>query len=109
MILRLQSEKSAAEIQATQFRRMAEQKLDYDQEVIESLQWTITQHEFQKCEVEDRIEMCREELRQFMRDEEIDRIEDEVSRSFMYDNENDNDDPDGNSVGSSPETESQTL
>ena len=44
-----------------------------------------------------------------MRDEEIDRIEDEVSRSFMYDNENDNDDPDGNSVGSSPETESQTL
>ena len=109
MILRLQSEKSAAEIQATQFRRMAEQKLDYDNEVIESLQWTITQHEFQKCEVEDRIEMCREELRQFMRDEEIDRIEDEVSRSFMYDNENDNDDPDGNSVGSSPETESQTL
>ncbi|KAG5024740.1 hypothetical protein AAZX31_08G064500 [Glycine max] len=107
MILRLQSEKSAAEIQATQFRRMAEQKLDYDQEVIESLQWTITQHEFQKCEVEDRIGMCKEELRQFMRDDEIERIEDEVSRCFMCDN--DNDDPDGNSVGSSPETESQTL
>nr|XP_007159168.1 hypothetical protein PHAVU_002G214800g [Phaseolus vulgaris]ESW31162.1 hypothetical protein PHAVU_002G214800g [Phaseolus vulgaris] len=87
MILRLQNEKSAAEIQATQFRRMAEQKLDYDQEVIESLQWTITQHEVQKCDLEDQVEICREDLRQFMRDEDIEKLEVEVSRDYMYDEE----------------------
>lgn len=127
MILRLQNEKSSAEIQATQFRRMAEQKLDYDQEVIESLQWSITQHETQKCELEDQLGIVREELRQFMRDDEIDQIEVEVSRGFnMYENDDDpdgdpdwepdgepdgdpNGDPDGNLVVSSPETESHTL
>ncbi|QCD84197.1 probable myosin-binding protein 6 [Vigna unguiculata] len=109
MILRLQNEKSAAEIQATQFRRMAEQKLDYDQEVIESLQWTITQHEVQKCELEDQMEICRDDLRQFMRDEDIQQLEVEVSRDFMYDDEEEDGDRDDNSVVSSPETESQTL
>ncbi|RDX67901.1 Methylmalonate-semialdehyde dehydrogenase [acylating], mitochondrial, partial [Mucuna pruriens] len=92
MILRLQNEKSTAEIQATQFRRMAEQKLDYDQEVIESLQWTITQHEFQKSDLEDQLGICREDLRQFMRDDEIDQFDVELSRGFVYD------DPDSNSV-----------
>jgi len=109
MILRLQNEKSAAEIQATQFRRMAEQKLDYDQEVIESLQWTITQHEVQKCELEDQVELCREDLRQFMRDEDIEQLEVEVSREYAYDNEEEDGDRDGNSVVSSSETESQIL
>ncbi|TKY59433.1 Myosin-binding protein 2 [Spatholobus suberectus] len=104
MILRLQNEKSAAEIQATQFRRMAEQKLDYDQEVIESLQWTITQHESQKSELEDQLGFVREELKEFMRDDEMDQLEVEVSKGYTYD-----DDPDGNSVDSSSETESQTL
>lgn len=101
MILRLQSEKSAAEIQAKQFRRMAEQKLDYDQEMIESMQWTITQHEFQKCDLEDQLGICREELKQFMTEDEIEQIEVEVSRGYYDDN------PDGNSVVSSTETESQ--
>ncbi|KAL2343865.1 hypothetical protein Fmac_005150 [Flemingia macrophylla] len=113
MILRLQNEKSTAEIQATQFRRMAEQKLDYDQEIIESLQWSITQHETQKCELEDQLEMVREELRQFMRDDEIEQIEVEVSRGYnMYDDDEDGDpdgDPNGNFVVSSPITESHTL
>ncbi|XP_014508248.1 probable myosin-binding protein 6 [Vigna radiata var. radiata] len=109
MILRLQNEKSAVEIQATQFRRMAEQKLDYDQEVIESLQWTITQHEVQKCELEDQMEICREELRQFMRDEDIEQLEVEVSRDYMYDDEEEDGDRYDNSVVSSPETEPQTL
>ncbi|KAK7368863.1 hypothetical protein VNO80_10895 [Phaseolus coccineus] len=114
MILRLQNEKSAAEIQATQFRRMAEQKLDYDQEVIESLQWTITQHEVQKCDLEDQVEICRQDLRQFMSDEDIEKLEVEVSREYMYDEEEEEDgggdgDGDGNSVVSSPQTESQIL
>ncbi|CAJ1936159.1 unnamed protein product [Sphenostylis stenocarpa] len=114
MILRLQNEKSSAEIQATQFRRMTEQKLDYDQEVIESLQWTITQHELQKAELEDQVEICRDDLRQFMRDEDIEQIEVEVSRDYTYNDDDDDDDGgggdcDGNSVVSSPGTESQIL
>ncbi|XP_027346977.1 myosin-binding protein 3-like [Abrus precatorius] len=113
MILRLQREKSTAEIQATQFRRMAEEKLDYDQEMIESLQWTITDHETQKCSLEDQLEIYREELKQFMKDEEIDQMEDEVSRGFGYDDDNPDgpdypNDPD-DQVVSSPETEPQTL
>ncbi|MBA0765674.1 hypothetical protein Gotri_014833 [Gossypium trilobum] len=39
MILRLQSGKSSVEIDVIQFKRMAEQKQEYDQQVIESLQW----------------------------------------------------------------------
>ncbi|KAH1097846.1 hypothetical protein J1N35_014767 [Gossypium stocksii] len=45
MILRLQSEKSSVEIDVIQFKRMAEQKQEYDQQVIESLQWIGMKHE----------------------------------------------------------------
>ncbi|CAL0331457.1 unnamed protein product [Lupinus luteus] len=95
MILRLQREKSSAEIQANQFHRMAEQKLDYDQEVIESLEWTITQHESQRSYLEEQIGIYREELKIHLSDDEINQLEFDISR-------------DG-SVVSSSETESQTL
>ncbi|XP_021903649.1 protein FLOURY 1-like [Carica papaya] len=45
MILRLQREKSAVEIEAKQFRRMAEQKQEFDKELIQSLQWVVMKHE----------------------------------------------------------------
>ncbi|MBA0648591.1 hypothetical protein Gohar_009071 [Gossypium harknessii] len=45
MILRLQSGKSSVEIDVIQFKRMAEQKQEYDQQVIESLQWIGMKHE----------------------------------------------------------------
>jgi len=43
MILRLHIEKSTVEILANQFQRVAEQKQEYDLEVIKSLQWTMEQ------------------------------------------------------------------
>ncbi|KAJ1396924.1 GTD-binding domain [Sesbania bispinosa] len=105
MILRLQSEKSSAEIQANQFRRMAEQKLEYDQEVIESLQWTIAQHESQRDELEDQLGIVREELKQYMGEYEINQLEVDVSRDSGFENGPEPDDP----VVSSSETKSQTL
>lgn len=104
MILRLQSEKSSAEIQANQFRRMAEQKLEYDQEVIESLQWTITQHESQRNLLAEQLGVYREELKQYMGEDEIDQLEIDDSRGRDFENETD-----GSVVSASSETESQTL
>ncbi|KAK7328077.1 hypothetical protein VNO77_22173 [Canavalia gladiata] len=75
MILRLQSEKSAVEIQAKQFRRVVEQKEEYDQEVIESLRWTVVELETQKNLLEDQLGVYREKLGQFLQDEEIDQLE----------------------------------
>ncbi|XP_061370862.1 myosin-binding protein 3-like [Gastrolobium bilobum] len=84
MILRLQSEKSSVEIQANQFRRMVEQKQDYDQEVIESLRWTVMQHESQKSLLEDQLGIYREKLSQYMTDDEIDQLEGvDATRGFL--------------------------
>ncbi|CAJ1961368.1 unnamed protein product [Sphenostylis stenocarpa] len=71
MILRLQSEKSAVEIQAKQFRRVVEQKQEYDLEVIESLQWTVEQVESQKNLLERQLGVLRERLRDYINEYEI--------------------------------------
>ena len=121
MILRLQNEKSAAEIEANQFRRMAEGRLEYDQEVIEELQWMITQHEIQKSLLEEQLGVYKEELKLFVREEEINELEVDVDSGVVESPEINElevdvdsggiveDDPDDHSVISSPETESQTL
>ncbi|CAJ2648877.1 probable myosin-binding protein 5 [Trifolium pratense] len=75
MILRLQSEKSSIEIQANQFRRMVEERQEYDQEVIESLRWNVVQLENQKTFLEEQLGVFKEKLREFMKDEEIELIE----------------------------------
>jgi hypothetical protein len=75
MILRLQSDKSSTEIQANQFRRMVEERQEYDQEVIESLRWDVLQLENQKSFLEHDLGVYKEKLRQFMRDDEIELIE----------------------------------
>ncbi|CAL0309484.1 unnamed protein product [Lupinus luteus] len=75
MILRLQSEKSSIEIQGNQFRRMVEQKQEYDHEVIEELRWAIMQHESRKSLLEHQLGIYREKLREYMTDEEIDQLE----------------------------------
>ncbi|KAE9597097.1 putative GTD-binding domain-containing protein [Lupinus albus] len=95
MILRLQREKSSAEIQASQFQRMAEHKMGYDQDVIESLEWMITQHESQRSYLEEQIEIYRKELKQHMSDDELKKLE--------FDNYRDG------SLVSSSEIESQAL
>ncbi|KAK7840687.1 protein floury 1-like [Quercus suber] len=63
MILRLQREKSSIEIQANQYRRLAEQKQQYDQEVIQSLRWIVMKHKSNRSLLEDQLRFCRQKLK----------------------------------------------
>nr|POE70435.1 protein floury 1-like [Quercus suber] len=63
MILRLQREKSSIEIQANQYRRLAERKQQYDQEVIQSLRWIVMKHESNRSLLEDQLRFCRQKLK----------------------------------------------
>lgn len=65
MILRLQNEKSCIEIQANQYRRMAEQKQRYDEEVIQSLQWIIMKHESERSLLQEQLTLCKQKLPQY--------------------------------------------
>ncbi|XP_059446421.1 protein FLOURY 1-like [Corylus avellana] len=75
MILRLQSEKSSTDMQANQYRRMAEQKQQYDQEVIGSLQWIVMKHESNRSLLEDQLRLCRQKLKLYMKGDEVDERE----------------------------------
>ncbi|KAJ8764792.1 hypothetical protein K2173_009197 [Erythroxylum novogranatense] len=74
MILRLQSEKSSLEIEFNQYRKLAEQKQEYDQQVIHSLKWIIMKHESATCVLEEKLRLCKEKLKHYMKDE-IDKFE----------------------------------
>ncbi|XP_010029982.2 probable myosin-binding protein 5 [Eucalyptus grandis] len=63
LILRLQSEKSAIEMTANQDRRLAEQKQQYDWEVIESLRRMVASQESRRRALEERLRSCRRRLR----------------------------------------------
>ncbi|VVA91751.1 unnamed protein product [Arabis nemorensis] len=52
MLLKLRMEKSSVEMEAKQYKRVAEQKQIYDQQVIQSLQWMLM-----KLDDEDKIEI----------------------------------------------------
>ncbi|CAN4107885.1 unnamed protein product [Withania somnifera] len=65
MILRLQNEKSLVEMEANQYKRLAEEKQLHDQEVIQSLQWLVLQHESERSILEDQLKSCREKLKPF--------------------------------------------
>jgi hypothetical protein len=75
MILRLQSVKSSTDMQANQYRRMAEQKQQYDQEVIRSLQWIVMKHESNRSLLEDQLRLCRQKLKLYMKGDEVDERE----------------------------------
>ncbi|KHN33571.1 hypothetical protein glysoja_005613 [Glycine soja] len=94
MILRLQSEKSAVEIQAKQFRRVVEQKQEYDLEVIESLRWTVVQVESQKNLLERQLGVLRERLRQFVNDQEIQQLQEEQELQGTASDDDDDGDED---------------
>ncbi|XP_042509355.1 probable myosin-binding protein 6 [Macadamia integrifolia] len=66
MIRRLQNEKSSVEMQANQYRRLAEQKQFYDQEVIQSLRWIILKHESDRNLLESQLNSCRQRLQQYL-------------------------------------------
>ncbi|XP_055816067.1 protein FLOURY 1-like [Solanum dulcamara] len=65
MILRLQNEKSLVEMEANQYKRLAEEKQLHDQEVIQSLQWLVLQHESERSILEDQLKSCSEKLKPF--------------------------------------------
>lgn len=69
MILRLQNEESLVEMEARQFRRMIEQKQLHDQEVIQSLQWMVMEHESQRRLLEEELRLCRQKLK--LHDDEV--------------------------------------
>lgn len=94
MILRLQSEKSAVEIQAKQFQRVVEQKQEYDLEVIESLRWTVVQVESQKNLLERQLGVLRERLRQFVNDQEIQQLQEEQELQGTASDDDDDGDED---------------
>ncbi|KAL8234634.1 hypothetical protein R6Q59_020734 [Mikania micrantha] len=82
MILRLQNEKSVAELEAHQHRRLSHEKQLHDQEVIRSLRWMVMKHESERSLLEDRLRFCKQRLMIYMNDD----VEDdgcEVSFSFL--------------------------
>ncbi|XLU95529.1 hypothetical protein S245_009881 [Arachis hypogaea] len=87
MILRLQNEKSSAEIESNQFRRMADERQGYEQELIEELQWTINQHEIQKNILEDQMGVYKEELKLYITEEELRELERQLEVEFGFDND----------------------
>ncbi|CAI0473572.1 unnamed protein product [Linum tenue] len=75
MILRLQNEKSSSEMDAKQYRRVAEQKQEYDREVIQSLQWIIMKHEYERSLLEEKLELCRQQLQRCLRRDEMEELD----------------------------------
>ncbi|KAK9287131.1 hypothetical protein L1049_015542 [Liquidambar formosana] len=75
MILRLQNEKSSIEIEAHQYRRMAEQKQLYDQEVIQLLRWMVMKHESQRSLLEAQLTLCRQKLKLYVKADEFNGLE----------------------------------
>ncbi|KAE9595971.1 putative GTD-binding domain-containing protein [Lupinus albus] len=74
---------------------MVEHKLGYDQDVIESLEWMITQHESKRSYLEEQIEIYRKELKHHISDDELKKLEFDIYRN--------------GSLVSSSEIESQAL
>ncbi|MBA0782671.1 hypothetical protein Gotri_000521 [Gossypium trilobum] len=66
---------SSVEIDANQFKRMAEQKQEYDQQVIESLQWIVMKHESEWSSLENQLQLCKQKLKLYMEDDELDQFE----------------------------------
>ncbi|PPD89280.1 hypothetical protein GOBAR_DD13777 [Gossypium barbadense] len=73
MILRLQSGRSSVEIDVIQFKRMAEQKQEYDQQVIESLS------------MENYMQLCKQKLKLYMKDDELGPFELDASLYDFHD------------------------
>lgn len=75
MMLRLQNEKSLIEMEANQYRRLAEEKQFHDQEVIHSLQWLVLKHESERALLEDQLKLYQQRLNLFAEDDECQQFE----------------------------------
>ncbi|KAE8691499.1 Aldehyde dehydrogenase 6B2 [Hibiscus syriacus] len=87
MILRLQTERSLVEMEATQFKRMVEQKHEHDQQVIESLQWIVMKHESDRSLLENQLLMCKQKLKLYMKDDELGQLELDAGLGFFQDSQ----------------------
>ncbi|XP_020106265.1 probable myosin-binding protein 6 [Ananas comosus] len=62
MMLRLQEEKAAAEIEARQYRRVVEEKSAYDAEEMQTLKEIIVRREREKLVLETQLEDCQQQM-----------------------------------------------
>ncbi|GLT25818.1 hypothetical protein SLA2020_009230 [Shorea laevis] len=70
--LRLQSEKCAAEMEANQYRRMAEEKHEYDHEVIQSLRSLVMKYQSDVKQLEDQLQAFKQKMTLHMEEDELD-------------------------------------
>ncbi|KAK9166232.1 hypothetical protein Scep_001423 [Stephania cephalantha] len=75
MILRLQNEKSSIQMQADHCFKLAEQQCMHDQEVIESLNWIILNHELERSILENQLNFCKQKLKQYVKPGEEEELE----------------------------------
>lgn len=68
MILRLQKEKSVIEMEAHQYRRLAEEKQLHDQEVIESLRWIAMRCQSAGIQLEDQVRSLKQRIELQLKD-----------------------------------------
>ncbi|KAK8568290.1 hypothetical protein V6N12_006844 [Hibiscus sabdariffa] len=87
MILRLQNEKSLVEMDANQFKRIAEQTHEYDQQVIESLQWIVMKHESERSSLEKQLQLCKQKLKLYMKDDELGQLELDAGLRFFQESQ----------------------
>ncbi|KAK3009282.1 hypothetical protein RJ639_014325 [Escallonia herrerae] len=87
MILHLQNEKSLIEMEARQYRRLAQEKQLHDQEVIESLRWIVMKHESERSVLEDQLSVCKRKLKLHIKRDEGDKPEN-VDDFSDFSNEN---------------------
>ncbi|KAM7262470.1 hypothetical protein ACFE04_000153 [Oxalis oulophora] len=71
MICRLQGEKSSLEIELNQLKRSAEQKQEYDQEVINSLEWIAADNRALRMQ----LGLCKEKLKLYLNEAEMEQFE----------------------------------
>lgn len=79
MILRLQNEKSLIEIEANQYRKLAEKMQLHDQEVIRSLKWLLLSHSSENNLLVDQLRLCRRKLKHFVKNDECEGVEEGLS------------------------------
>ncbi|XP_017255459.1 uncharacterized protein LOC108225153 [Daucus carota subsp. sativus] len=91
MILRLQNEKSVIEMEAHQFRRLAEEKQLHDQEVIESLRWIAMSCQSAVTQLEDQVRSLTQKVGMHLKDDEAEQLE-VIDKSFSFNKYNFEDD-----------------
>lgn len=85
MILRLQKEKSVIEMEAHQYRRLADEKQLHDQEVIESLRWIAMRCQSAGIQLEDQVRLLKQKVELHLKVDAEDQSEG-VDESFSFHN-----------------------